>query len=62
MEILRTITSVSILAWGVATLLIGLASFSLEWIGIGGVLIVVGLPFLAGLPVAAKYLYPPAEG
>lgn len=62
MAILRTITSVSILVWGLATLLIGLAAGNLDWIGIGVLLAVIGLPFLAGLPAAAKYLYPSAEG
>jgi hypothetical protein len=62
MAIIRSIASVAILAWGLMTLLIGLVAFNPSWIGIGAILIVVGLPFLAGLPAAAKYLYPPAEG
>lgn len=62
MVLIRTFTSVAILAWGLMTLLIGLVAFNLTWIGIGGILMLVGLPFLAGLPAAAKYLYPPAEG
>jgi hypothetical protein len=62
MAIIRTISSVAILFWGVVTLLIGLVSMNLNWVGIGAILMVIGLPFLAGLPAAAKYLYPPAEG
>jgi hypothetical protein len=62
MAIIRTISSVAILFWGVVTLLIGLVSMNLNWVGIGAILMVIALPFLAGLPAAAKYLYPPAEG
>ncbi len=62
MAIIRSITSVAILAWGLMTLLIGLVAMNPNWLGIGAILIVVGLPFLAGLPAAEKYLYPPAEG
>jgi hypothetical protein len=62
MVIVRTIASVAILGWGALTLLIGLTAMNLTWIGIGLVLSVVGIPFLAGLPMAAKRLYPPAEG
>jgi len=62
MAIIRTISSVAILFWGLVTLLIGLVSMNLNWVGIGAILMVIGLPFLAGLPAAAKYLYPSAEG
>lgn len=62
MVIIRSLASVAILLWGLLTLLIGLAAMNLNWIGIGVILLVIGLPFLAGLPAAAKRLYPPAEG
>ena len=62
MGLIRSFTSVSILVWGVLTLLIGLAAMNITWIMIGLVLSAVGLPFLAGLPMAQKRLYPPAEG
>ena len=62
MGIIRSFTSVSILVWGILTLVIGLAAMNITWIMIGLVLSAVGLPFLAGLPMAQKRLYPPAEG
>ncbi|MFP6665052.1 MAG: hypothetical protein VCC00_12670 [Deltaproteobacteria bacterium] len=61
MVIIRTIASVAILVWGLLTLLIGVSAMNPSWIGIGAILSIVGLPFLAGLPMAAKYLYPSAE-
>lgn len=61
MGIIRSLTAVAILFWGIATLLIGLAAMNVSWIAIGLILSVVGLPFLAGLPMAQKLLYPPAE-
>ena len=47
MAIIRTISSVAILFWGLVTLLIGLVSMNLNWVGIGAILMVIGLPFLA---------------
>ncbi len=62
MVLIRTIASVAILFWGLVTLLIGVVAMNPSWIGIGIVLSIVGIPFLAGLPMAAKRLYPSAEG
>ncbi len=59
---LRWLASVGILLWGALVVLLGVLTPNLVWIAIGLVILTVGVPFLAGLPLAARRLYPPAEG
>lgn len=58
----RFVASLAISLWGVGMLVIGLVNGVFLWIVLGLVIVAVGLPFLAGHPWAASWLYPSRGG
>jgi len=58
----RFVASLAISLWGLGMLVIGLINGVPLWIVLGVVIMGVGLPFFAGLPWAAAWLYPTRGG
>lgn len=45
----QAIPSILIAAWGAAMIVLGAVWFNLVWLGLGGAVLLVGLPFLRNL-------------
>lgn len=45
----QAILSILIAAWGAAMIVLGAVWFNLVWLGLGGAVLLVGLPFLRNL-------------
>lgn len=55
---IRFVASLTILAWGLSMVVLGILNAFFLWIAVGLVVTGVGLPLLASHPWAASRLYP----
>ena len=58
LSLIRSVTSVAILAWAGMMILLGFAQGEAMWVVVGLAIGGVGIPLLASNPLAANLLYP----